>query len=236
MWLLHETHAIHGEAEDEFDALLRDAWIPRVAETKGARVAYVLRHTHGTGPSYRLVTLTALEDAAAYEALAQNVSRGPLRELAVKLDALRHDVEAKLLEPLPWSPLRDIDLASVPSAGADHELTLYMEDTVWPREGKLEEYVEKSGAHYAREMAGHEQAGRAMLQVQGGFRTVYGSGRRREIVLWQKVVDPRLVLGLLTREVPAELQQPGSWMHDALALRDQWQSRLLRTTRWSPLA
>ena len=54
MWLLHETHAVRGEAEDAFDALLRDAWIPRVAETKGARVAYVLRHAHGTGPSYRL--------------------------------------------------------------------------------------------------------------------------------------------------------------------------------------
>jgi len=236
MWLLHETHSVHGEAEPAFDALLRYGWIPRVAETKGARVAYVLRHAHGTGPSYRLVTLTALEDAAAYEALAQNVNHGPLQELAVKLDAHRHDVEAKLLEPLPWSPLRDIELASVPATGADHELTLYMEDTVWPREGKLEEYVERSGAHYAREMAGHEQAGRAMLQVQAGFRTVFGSGRRREIVLWQKVVDPRLVLGLLTREVPAELQRPGSWMHDALALRDQWQSRLLRTTRWSPLA
>ena len=145
-------------------------------------------------------------------------------------------MDAKLLEPLPWSPLQRIDPAAVPAAGADHELTLYMEDTVWPREGKLEEYVAKSGAHYAQEMAGHESRGHAMLKVQGGFRTVFGSGRRREIVLWQKVVDPRLVLGLLTREVPPELQRPGSWMHDALALRDQWQSRLLRTTRWSPLA
>ncbi len=236
MWLLHETHAVRGETEDAFDALLRDNWIPRVAETAGARVAYVLRHAHGTGHSYRLVTLTALEGAAAYEALAASVARGPLREVAVQLDALRHDVEAKLLEPLPWSPLQRFDFAAVPPAGADHDLTLYMEDTVWPREGKLEEYVEKSGAHYAREMAGHESRGHAMLQVQGGFRTVFGSGRRREIVLWQKVLDPRLVLGLLTREVPAELAKPGTWMHDALALRDQWQSRLLRTTRWSPLA
>jgi hypothetical protein len=236
MWWLHETHAVRGEAEDDFDARLREAWIPRVAETKGARVAYVLRHTHGTGPSYRLVTITALEDAGAYAALTESVARGALREVAVELDALRHDVEAKLLEPLPWSPLQRIPLADVPARGADHDLTLYMEDTVWPREGKLEEYVEKSGAHYAREMAGHESRGHAMLQVQGGFRTVFGSGRRREIVLWQKVVDPRLVLGLLTREVPPELAKPGTWMHDALALRDQWTSRLLRTTRWSPLA
>jgi hypothetical protein len=236
VWILHETHAVRGEAEQELDALLRDAWIPRVAETADARVLYVLRHAHGSGPSYRLITWTALADAAAYEVLARSVARGPLRELSVQLDALRHDVEAKLLEPLPWSPVQDIDLADVPAAGADHELTLYMEDTVWPREGKLEEYVERSGAHYAREMADHERRGGAMLQVQGGFRTVFGSGRRREIVLWQKVLDARLVQGLLTREVPPDFRKPGTWMHDALALRDQWESRLLRTTRWSPLA
>jgi hypothetical protein len=233
MWWLHETHAVRGEAEDAFDALLRDAYLPRVAETKGARVAYVLRHAHGTGPSYRTVTITALEDGGAYAALA--ASRG-VREASERLDALRHDVEAKLLEPLPWSPLQRLDLAALPASGADHDLSLYMEDTVWPREDRLEEYVAKSGAHYAREMDGHASRGHAMLQVQGGFRTVFGSGRRREIVLWQKVVDPRLVLGLLTREVPPELTRPGTWMHDALALRDQWQSRLLRTTRWSPLA
>jgi len=236
MWMLHETHSVRGEVEEQFDALLRDAWIPRIAETADARVVYVLRHAHGTGPSYRLITWTALADAGAYAALAQAVARGPLREVAVELDALRHDVEAKLLEPLPWSPIPPIDLTRVPASGADHELTLYMEDTVWPREGKLEEYVERSGAHYAREMADHAQAGRAMLQVQAGFRTVFGSGRRREILLWQKVMDPRLLQGLLTREVPPDLRKPGTWMHDALALRDQWQSRLLRTTRWSPLA
>jgi hypothetical protein len=40
---------------------------------------------------------------------------------------------------------------------------------------------------------------------------------------------------LLTREVPAEYKRPGTWMHDALELRDRWESRLLRSARWSPL-
>ena len=31
------------------------------------------------------------------------------------------------------------------------------------------------------------------------------------------------------------LEAPGTWMNDALALRDPWESRLLRTTRWLPL-
>jgi hypothetical protein len=27
---------------------------------------------------------------------------------------------------------------------------------------------------------------------------------------------------------------PGTWMHDALEVRDDWESRLLRSTTWSP--
>jgi hypothetical protein len=28
---------------------------------------------------------------------------------------------------------------------------------------------------------------------------------------------------------------PGTWMHDALDVRDDWESRLLRSAPWSPL-
>ena len=39
----------------------------------------------------------------------------------------------------------------------------------------------------------------------------------------------------MTTEVPAEYRAPGTWMHDALRVRDDWESRLLRTSGWSPL-
>ncbi len=236
MIFIHETHALHGAREDEFEALYRDAWLPRVAESAEARVLYFLKHAHGSGPSYQVVTITAVADANAWGKLAASVSQGPLCEVAERLDAVRHDVSAKLLAPLPWSPLLQVDLASVPTAPAERPLVLFMEDTVWPHEGKLEEYVARSGSHYAREMEGHEAAANAILQVQAAFRTAYGSGTRREIVLWQKVVEPRALVPLLTREVPPQYRAPGSWMNDALALRDQWQSRLLRSVAWSPLA
>jgi hypothetical protein len=32
-----------------------------------------------------------------------------------------------------------------------------------------------------------------------------------------------------------EMRRPGTWMHEALQLRDQWESKLLRTSSWSPL-
>lgn len=234
MLFLRETHEVIGEREREFDAAFRDGWMPALAETAGARLLYYLRHAHGSGPSYQVVTWTALRDGIAWDELVQRVDAGSLREPARALDRLRHDVTAKLYLPLPWSPLQRVELASVPHAAVAHEPTLFMEDTVSPREGRLEDYVEASGSHYAREMREHDEKGHALLRVEAAFRTAFGSHRRREVVLWQKVVQPKGLLPLLTREVPEAYQRPGSWMHDALALRDRWESRLLRTVAWSP--
>jgi len=36
-------------------------------------------------------------------------------------------------------------------------------------------------------------------------------------------------------ELPAHVKGPGTWMHDALQVRDDWESRLLRSVSWSPL-
>ena len=235
MWFLHETHEVVGAREDSFEAIVRDEWMPAVADAADARLLYFLKHTHGTGASYRVITITALADAAAWESLARSVDEGPLAKLAIRLDEVRHDVASKIMLPLPWSKTQSVDLASVPTTPQEHELTVFMEDTVWPHEGLLERYIEKAGAHYAPEMADHESAQNAILHVLGGFRTVFGSHRRREIILWQKVIEPRALLPLITREVPEVYKRPGTWMNDALEVRDQWESRLLRTSEWSPL-
>jgi hypothetical protein len=231
---LHETHQVVGRCEHEFEASVRDDWMPALAAGGGARLLYFLHHAHGTGASYNVITLTALRDGAAWQGLVDRVNGGDLEKLAVRLDELRRDVTAKLLVPLPWSLLQRVDLDAVPAAPGDHEPAVFMEDTVWPHEGRLEEYVERSGSHYAREMARQREKGRALLEIQAAFRTAYGSGRRREIVLWQKVTRLDALGALVASEVPAKLEAPGTWMHDALEIRDQWQSRLLRSARWSP--
>jgi len=232
MFFVHEMHEVRGAREEDFLDALRREWIPGVAQAPDARVLYVLHHAHGTGPSYRLITITAVRDGAAWDRLALRVDRGDLEPIARRLDALRHDVTAKVLAPLPWSPLQEVDLAAVPAdAEAERPLALSMEHTVWPFEDHLERYVERSATHHAREI---REGGNRLLRVEAGFRTVFGAGRRREIVLWQKVVEPRGLVPLVTREVPPEYRKPGTWMHDALALRDRWESRLLRTTSWSP--
>ena len=234
MLYLHEVHEVIGRREDDFEAAFRDGFLPALAHDDDARLLYFLHHAHGSGASYRVVTFTAVRDGAAWGRLVDRVDGGDLAKWAEATDRLRHDVTAKILIPLPWSPLRELDLATVPVSPGDREPTVYMEDTVWPYEGKLEEYVERSGSHYAAEMERAAHRSRSLLRIEASFRTAFGSHRRREIVLWQKLVEPRGLRPLLSREVPAEFKAPGTWMHDALALRDRWESRLLRTTHWSP--
>jgi hypothetical protein len=55
-------------------------------------------------------------------------------------------------------------------------------------------------------------------------------------VLWQRIRSAEALLALLTFETPPEYRAPGTWMHDALEVRDRWESRLLRVAPWSPLA
>jgi hypothetical protein len=229
---LHEIHSVLGRCEADFEAAYRDGWRPILAKGGDARLLYFLHHAHGTGASYRVVTMTAVRDGAAWQRLVERVAGGDLADWMQGVDALRHEVQAKMLIPLPWSPLQDVDWDDVPTDGVDHEPTLFMEDTVHPHHGLLERYVERSGSHYLGEMQRRE--GRSLLEIQAGFRTAFGSHRRREVVLWQKVVKPEGLVPLLTREVPERYKAPGTWMHDALELRDQWESRLLRSARWSP--
>lgn len=231
MLLLHETHEVRGREEGAFEAAYRNEWMPRLAESADARLLWYLHHAHGSGPAYHIVTITAARDGAAYERLVERVQDGDLRDWARRLDELRHDVSAKLLVPVSWSPMRDLDLTTVPSDGAEHELSLYMEDTGWPH-AAIDDYVAfwETG-YYAPMLA----APSPMLEFQGVFRTAFGAGRRKEAVLMQKIVNHDALLRLLTTEVPERFRGPGTFMHEALAYRDRWVSKLLRTSAWSPL-
>ncbi len=111
-----------------------------------------------------------------------------------------------------------------------------MEDTAWPHDGMLDDYLAKAQAVYAPSLVESRTGGRAILELQAVFQTAFGTGRRSEVVLWQQVLDHSRLLWLLENEVAPEHRQPGSWMHDALEVRDDWESRLLRTVAWSPLS
>ncbi|WP_375486648.1 hypothetical protein [uncultured Mycobacterium sp.] len=231
MLFMHEVHKVRGRAEDEFEAAFREAWMPVLGAGDEARLLWYANHAHGSGPSYTVVTVTAVRDGTAWEHLALRVQTGDLRQWMRKLDELRYDVEAKLLMPLPWSPLQDVLFEQVPVDGRQHELTLYMEDTMWPFADKFSEYIDRCGEVYAKSL----DRPAAMLTIEAAFRPALGSHLRREVALMQRINQPDALLKLIRTEIPPEQRAPGTWMHDALDLRDQWTSRLLRTSSWSPL-
>ncbi len=232
MLLLHELHTVAGRHEDDFETAFRDGWMPQVATDSGARLLYYLKLAHGTGRAYHVVTITVLRDGGAYERLVQRVQRGDLRAWAADVDRFRHEVEGKVLVPVEWSPMRDVDFASVPTDGRTHESALYMEDSAWPYEAKLDTYLEAARTHYAPSL--EQRTERSLLTLLAVFQAALGAPRRREVVLWQRVDFPERLPALFTRELPPHVKGPGTWMHDALEVRDDWQSRLLRTAEWSP--
>ncbi|AKN17020.1 hypothetical protein MHAE_01885 [Mycobacterium haemophilum DSM 44634] len=231
MLFMHEVHKVRGRAEDDFEAAFREGWMPMLAETDEARLLWYTNQAHGSGPAYTVITVTAVRDGTAWERLTRRVQKGDLREWMRNLDALRHEVEAKLLVALPWSPLLEMSFDEVPVDGREHEMSLYMEDTMWPYEDKFEEYIVRCGDVYARSL---EQP-MSMLTMHAAFQPALGSHVRREVILMQRISRPEALLDLLRTHIPAEYRAPGTWLHDALDLRDQWTTRLLRTSEWSPL-
>ena len=227
---LHETHRVRGALEEDFEAHYRDRWMAALAEGDDARLLWYVHQAHGTGPAYRICTITAVRDGEAYGRLLDRVAHGDLQTWARELDGLQYDSVGKVLQPLPWSPIHDLDLAAVSTdPGADHELTLYMEDTGWPHK-PLDDYTSFWGDVYAPMLANSK-----LLRIEACFQVAFSSGRRPEAILFQKVLDHSALLRLFETETPSAMKQPGTFMHDALQVRDQWESRLLRTSSWSPL-
>lgn len=236
LWI-HEVHRVRGAEEARFEAALRDEWMPALAATGDAKLCYVTHLTHGSGRAYTMVTVTAVADGAAWGRVAEQVARGSLRDLAAHLDQYRHTVTGRVFQPATWAPPHPADLADVPADPAlDHEPTLFMEDTAWPHEGMLLDYLAKAEAQYAPSLVESRRRGTAILELQTLLHTAWGTGQRAEVLLWQRILQPDRLWTLLATELPPAGTAPGTWMHDALAVRDDWRSRLLRTTRWSPLS
>jgi hypothetical protein len=235
MLFVHEVHKVVGRKDEAFEAAYREGWMPMLAKDDDARLLWYMNHAHGSGVSYQVVTITGVRDGAAWERLARRLQAGDLQDWAREVDTYRHDVTGKTLLPVYWSRIQEVDFAQVPTDGAEHELSLFMEDTGWPYV-PIDDYIKMWDELYSQPIALHaENTGTVTIDIQACFQVAHGTGLRREAMLWQKIGDPATVLHLLTSDLAPEMRQPGTYMHDSLDYRDQWESKLLRTSKWSPL-
>ena len=234
MLFVHETHKVIGRHASAFEDLFREEWMAALAQRSDARLVWYLNHAMGSGPAYQVVTITALSDGAAWEDLVHQMLLGDLSDLTSRLDAERYEVTGKLLTPVHWSPMQELDLAEVPTDGREHELSVYMQDTGWP-DASLDDYIELWNHdywHFMRQIPPE----RKLLDILACFQVAYGSGIRPEAILLQKVMNFSTLGHLLTSvEEYDPTKWPGTYMTKGLDLRDQWESKLLRTSSWSPI-
>ena len=137
MLFVHEIHRVMGLHEDEFEQAYREVLDARARARPTTRACSTSPATRtAPGAAYNTITLTAVTDGAAWERLATRLRTGDLRTGLREVDTMRHDVTSKVLVPVEWSPLQDVDLANVPIGGDEHDPTLFMEDTAWPHAGQ----------------------------------------------------------------------------------------------------
>ena len=158
---------------------------------------------------------------------------------ALAREAARRGERRKEVLPEVWSPQlrnsRTVDIYLPASYESGRRFpVVYMQDTMWPYEDKFLDYIEASGSVYSKSLEHRDSGAPRFLDIEAGFQPAFGSHVRREVMLMQRVLDVDRLQGLLMTDIPHEMRAPGTWMHDALALRDKWESLLLRTARWSP--
>jgi hypothetical protein len=233
MLFLHELHKVIGVRIFDFEEAFRTGWMPMLGRGDDARLLWYTSQAMGTGASYNVVTITAIKDGAAWERIALRIQGGDLQGWMREVDALRHEVTGKLLLPLYWSPLKEVNLREVPDGSAEHDPTLFMEDTGWPH-APLDDYIKGLEELYYPMIRNASRQHR-VLDLQAMFQVAHGTHQRREVIFWQKIASAEALMRLLQTPLRPQDQKPGTYMFDALKYRDQWQSRLLRTSKWSPL-
>ena len=215
MLLMHEVHKVNGTKEDDFEAAYRDGWMPMLAAGDDARLLWYTNHAHGSGMSYNVVTVTAVAGRAGVGAVGRPHPRrrpagldAPARPAPPRGD--RQAAGPAALVPAAGGRLRP----RCPSTAATHEPTMYMEDTMWPYEGKLHDYIEACGQGVLAEPAVREHP---FIAIESASQPAFGSQTRGEVTLMQRIHKlDQLAQPARPATSTAEHRGPGTWMHDAL--------------------
>ncbi len=236
---LHETHELIGGAEQQaaFEAAYRDGWMPELAKGDDARLLWYYELVPGSHRSHVVITITALRDAAAWERLGNRLLHGDLNGWLQRVDALREDSIGRVLLPVSWSKLREVDFAAIPTDPTlAHERTLYIEDNGYAT-APLDEYIAFQEEKWHRPLVEGNPNVRLLIDLQAFLQVAHGTGRRPECCFMEKSLEDwrTLIHNLLGTELPERMRRPGTYMVEGLKHRDQWESKIVRTSSWSPL-
>jgi hypothetical protein len=218
---VHDVHAVMGERELEFEDSVRTEYAPAVAADDHTRLFWYLNSTHGAGEAYKVVTITAVRDGAAWERHVERLRRGALRAWSGRADAMRYGLVSTLLVGSASSPLAELDLASVSAEPQEHALAVYREDTL--AGPGLDAVLDAADAS--------PTDADAVLTPVGTFRPAVDPGPRR-VVLY-RVAEPDRWTPAFGLDAGWD-DWPGS-LTPTLPPAVSGSSRMLRTSSWSPL-
>src|SRR5215831_8624591 len=113
MIFVHEIHEVAAGKLEAFGEAMRTQWRSVLETRSDARLCWYWELTHGTGPSYQVVSITAVKDWPTWVALIAG-SDPRVRDWQKLSWTLRRDVTSKVLIPTAWSPLQEVNLHETP--------------------------------------------------------------------------------------------------------------------------
>jgi hypothetical protein len=230
MFFVHEIHALDPDTADTFEASLREAWLPALAGDGDTRLVWSARSMPLAISYPEIVTLTAVTDGGALERLGERVRRGDLADHAVELERYRRSHTVRVLAPLEEFNPYTVDLDELALVRKDAPTEMYIHDFVVPRLGMQRTYEVQMRESFLKML----EIEALPMKIWAGLETVAGGGRTPESLMVTHINHARAIADLLAHGNPRIAAEPGTWMADALKLRDTWISRLVRSLPWSP--
>jgi hypothetical protein len=228
MFVLHQVHHLAPESMTSFEAVSRDELLPAVASDPDSRLIWYASATDVETRGREAITMIACQSAVGLERLGERFRTGDLAAVGGKLAGVRRSVETRVLKPLRQNPLQ-VDFDAVPVAGTSHTTVSYMHDFVPPRIGQRRAYEDAMVKIYGA-MSDTELLDVALW---AGLEPI--AGPIPEQVNISRIQNTQVLINLLLNDIPRDNKKLGTWMHEALKLRDRWTTRLVRCASWSPL-
>ena len=142
MLLLHEVHQLVGGQDDEFELHVRDGWMATLAKSDDGRLGWHLKLASVPTPRVPPRTVTLLADGNALRA-PRSARAG--RRPAVVGRARRHVATrgARQAAASRYVVTATPELDQVPTDGIERAAQLFMEDSAWPHEAMLDDYLRR---------------------------------------------------------------------------------------------